>query len=928
MAQNQDTTGTAQDTALVLRFSIVTKDNGPLTKIMRLDPNTGAVVKDSSQCSMSSGTIETKTVRSFPQIAETLRQLTPNQALVHGISLYNKAQVTTKNNLENASSGRPADALPIISRSKDHIDYPDGPALMMFDHDKARDNSVADNEAALQSYTPEELIELISPIIPGISDAGWVSTPSTSSCIYDKDGKELRGEGTGSHTYFVVENGRDIPRFLKVLGERLIIAGHGRVEISRSGALLPKALVDLSVGSPERLDFAAGAVCYDGLVQKLPDPKFKEGNLLNTASLLDLTPAEELEYEAIKQRLIALAKPSQVVIEGKYIEQEATKLSTEKKISVNEARHVVVSRQNHVLTDDDQLYFAHLPGKTVSVAEVLTNPTDYDKKALADPLEPEYGGWSLTKAMFYWNDGKPTIHSYAHGSINYTFKQFEKENVCWTDDEIVAFIERVKTDCGAPFEPESVKKLAHLKHSDKARFMKVRDEIKRANRSVILPELDKDIRIFLEQSNSKSSSSSSSSISGSYTSSGASSNKVHPFQDALLITKNGKHFLAIDSIAAALIAEELHGKFAFDAAGSLWRRFTINHWKTCEKFEFDTAVTVLVYVGAGELGFKNAYPNGITALLQKNGQNRLPVHPVGMIPFQNGLLDIATKNLEPITPDNATTWVLPFDYTAEAQCPNFLDWLNIAVDKDDETIRLLQAWINAVLTGRPDLQVFLHLIGPAGTGKGTFGRIIYFLVGTDNATTTTLRELETNRFEGANIFGKRLVIIGEANKYGGAVNILKSMTGQDPLRLERKNQQQQGSFIYGGQTLVTSNEQLSTTDYTSGIERRRMTVALNHRITQEEGEVFEKRGGEEAILYTEIPGIVNWVLELSPDEVTSIIKKMPERVFKANLEAARFNNPLLDWMLHNLLPDTASKNANWRQARISELFWRNSFQKA
>lgn len=73
--------------------------------------------------------------------------------------------------------------------------------------------------------------------------------------------------------------------------------------------------------------------------------------------------------------------------------------------------------------------------------------------------------------------------------------------------------------------------------------------------------------------------------------------------------------------------------------------------------------------------------------------------------------------------------------------------------------------------------------------------------------------------------------------------MLKAMTGQDPLRLERKNQQQEGSFIYEGQTLMMSNERLATTDYTNGIERRRMTVELTKRITKEEWAKWSRRGG-------------------------------------------------------------------------------------
>ena len=422
---------TIKTTALDLFFdrpvycSVATKSNGPLTKIMRLDPDTGMVVKDGSECWMAEGTLKTESFKSYKQFANGLRRLKPNQCLVHGTSAYDLADVTTIGKLAQVKKNRPADALPIIARSKEHIKYPDGPALMMFDHDKARDNSIAENDSAPKSYRTAELMKLLSTIMPEIANAGYVSTPSTSACISDKDGNELRGEGSGSHIYIIVENGRDIPRFLKVLGKWLLLAGYGRVEISRAGTLLFRTLIDLLVGSPERLDFAAGAICKDGLVQKLPVPIIHDGNHLNTALLLDLSPDEELDYNATIERLTELARPSQAIIKEQYVDQESIKLSTERNISIDEAKQVVLSRQNRVLTDDDILCFAHLSGKAVTVADVLNAPAGCDKKPLADPLEPEYNG-SHTTAMFYWNNGKPAIHSYAHGGFNYRFKRLEK----------------------------------------------------------------------------------------------------------------------------------------------------------------------------------------------------------------------------------------------------------------------------------------------------------------------------------------------------------------------------------------------------------------------------------------------------------------------------------------------------------------------
>jgi len=377
---------------------------------------------------------------------------------------------------------------------------------------------------------------------------------------------------------------------------------------------------------------------------------------------------------------------------------------------------------------------------------------------------------------------------------------------------------------------------------------------------------------------------------------------VH-FRDALIFSDGqSKPKLVQQSIAAQKIAKLIKNRYAFCGKALAWYRFETYYWRPCSMSEVDGEVTKLIELGTGDIGFSIGYARGVFDLLKKNDLIRLPERVPGVIPFKNGLLDLSKRQLIPATPENASTWVLPCDYAVNAQCPNFLKWLNICVDSDVDTIQLLRSWTNAVLIGRPSLQIFLHIIGPAGTGKSTFGRLIFKIVGTENATTTTLRQLETNRFEAANIHGKRVVMIEEADRYGGSVSVLKSMTGQDPLRLERKNQQQSGSFIFDGQTILMSNERFITSDNTSGIERRRITVEFKHRTTPAERAAWNAQGGEDAILYKEIPGIINWALRLSDQEVEEIFKKIPERVRKANLEAARTNNPMIDWMLTNLVP--------------------------
>ncbi len=54
---------------ILAQFSVATKSEGALTKIIRKDPDTGEVIKDESQCAMSTkaGTSGKATLNSHPQ---------------------------------------------------------------------------------------------------------------------------------------------------------------------------------------------------------------------------------------------------------------------------------------------------------------------------------------------------------------------------------------------------------------------------------------------------------------------------------------------------------------------------------------------------------------------------------------------------------------------------------------------------------------------------------------------------------------------------------------------------------------------------------------------------------------------------------------------------------------------------------------------
>jgi len=399
-----------------IKISRYTKDSGPLTKVMRLID--GALWKDGSECRMNRGKAERCGIASMSELAFLLQSLGINQAVSLGVTDSDSVKTITTRDKETGGT---------ISRTKRHVRFrPNEPAFMLFDHDQSRDNAVFVYAKAGRGYRPEILMEIVADLFPPIRHAAWLARPSTSACIYDLSGKLLKGEGSGFHIYLPVRDGSDIPRFIEVMGMRLILAGYGRIEFSRSGQILVRTLVDLLVGSPERLVFEAGALCEDGLVQRLPMPRINEGAVLDTHLLPSLSVDESQQYKDIVNGLKTLARPAQENISAQYNAAESEKLMASQLCSHAEAEKIVRNRQLLQLADDDFLLFQHASGP-VSVQDMLNKGATFNSRCLADPLEPEYDGNNKGKAIFYWNNGKnPIIKSFAHGERIYSFRRYDE----------------------------------------------------------------------------------------------------------------------------------------------------------------------------------------------------------------------------------------------------------------------------------------------------------------------------------------------------------------------------------------------------------------------------------------------------------------------------------------------------------------------
>lgn len=303
-----------------------------------------------------------------------------------------------------------------------------------------------------------------------------------------------------------------------------------------------------------------------------------------------------------------------------------------------------------------------------------------------------------------------------------------------------------------------------------------------------------------------------------------------------------------------------------------------------------------------DLGYEFNYLQSCFRLLQVAVQRSQWNQSEGsLLPFRNGVLRVATGELLPHSPEHGFTWQLPYNYDPAASCEPIQEWIKWSQGGDADRVQLLRAWLKAVVMGRYDLQRFLEMVGPGGTGKSTFTTLAIALVGLENCHSTTLTRLETNRFETANVQGKRLLLITDSDRYGGDVAMLKRATGGDLLPAERKGIQVTPTFMFSGIVMMSANEPIRSTDLSSGLERRRCQVPFSKQVAPEDRRnlISVTASGATGEFVPFLPGLLNWAIAMPDAEMERLIRQTERYVpalAVAKAEAICETNSIAAWL--------------------------------
>jgi hypothetical protein len=381
-----------------------------LAKEIRLGLNG---LKKNTAAQFCKGNYEVKEFHTPDDVARLIAKVSTSQAITSSLPLNGtrEGQIVTK-----AMAAANPQAL---TRTSHCFGFPLGvKGLIPLDYD------VKDEELALSR---DQLWTVLTDIFPSLKKAGAVAWSSSSSDIYNGDQKVYGVRG--QRFYLMVKDISDTQRVGQILSKRLWLAGFGLIAISTSGQRLERTIFDAAMYQPARLDFIGGAKCYPPLVQKRGAPVvLNEGGWLDTREAIkDLTPAEEMQYEAKVQdaKTKAMAKANEARERWKDVAREKC-LDKLKRMGVapgeaeDRVERSLSAALGGMLLGDFEIYMAD--GSVATVGSILDNRDRFNGALTLDPLEPEYANRKVTGKLYLYG-ASPTLHSFARGGVTYRLRR-------------------------------------------------------------------------------------------------------------------------------------------------------------------------------------------------------------------------------------------------------------------------------------------------------------------------------------------------------------------------------------------------------------------------------------------------------------------------------------------------------------------------
>jgi len=233
------------------------------------------------------------------------------------------------------------------------------------------------------------------------------------------------------------------------------------------------------------------------------------------------------------------------------------------------------------------------------------------------------------------------------------------------------------------------------------------------------------------------------------------------------------------------------------------------------------------------------------------------LNPPYILPLQNGILDMSTKELLPHSPAYFTSYISPIMYVPDQNAPLFKKFLSEVAQPED--IPEIQKMFGYCLLNSQKFQKAFLFVGSGSNGKSVLLNVLADLLGKQNVSTLSLHEIEKEKFALPMMYGKMANICADLSSLNIAtLKNFKGITGGDYLYLERKfregvSDRINAKLIFSANEIPYSKEGL---DY--AVLRRWVIFEFKNRF---EGPARDLNLLEKLTTNEEKSGILNWALE-------------------------------------------------------------------
>jgi len=243
---------------------------------------------------------------------------------------------------------------------------------------------------------------------------------------------------------------------------------------------------------------------------------------------------------------------------------------------------------------------------------------------------------------------------------------------------------------------------------------------------------------------------------------------------------------------------------------------------------------------------------------------------VNLIPVDNGILNIKTKELQPFNPKYKFFNKLPVKFNTDKKCPAILEFLNDVLGNKDD-INLIQEIMGYLLYRDYKYEKSFMFLGGGRNGKGKTLELMKRFIGIENCSNVSLSDLERDMFSRYELFKKLANLSGDISKKALVdTNHFKSLTGHDLQGAPRKNKTRI-NFTNYAKMLFAVNELPVTYDLTEAFFDRWILINFpftfkeQHEIDAAEDKTRLKLKDTEKIekisTPDELSGLLNWALD-------------------------------------------------------------------